>query len=68
MTAQAQTPMHPNNMTDKELINNVYMGSPTNLERALASRLELALEYIERAHDVLRINDLLDESGPVYIH
>lgn len=62
MSGQTATPMHPNNMSDGELIKSVYMGNPTNVERALAARLELALEYIERAQDVLRVNNLLDEA------
>lgn len=62
MSGQIQTPMHPNNMTDAELINSVYMGQPTAVERALASRLTLALEYIEDVTELLRQHKLLDEA------
>lgn len=68
MSGSLKTPMHPNNMSDKELIGSVYMGNPTNAERALASRLELALEYIEQATEVLRANNLLDDAIPAYMH
>lgn len=67
MSGQTATPMHPNNMSDSELINAVYMGSPTNAERALASRLALALDYIAEVTEVLRDNDLLDVA-PNWVH
>jgi len=67
VSGQAKTPMHPNRMSDAELINEVFMSNPTEAERSLANRLSLALEYIEAATDVLRANDLLDEV-PVTFH
>lgn len=67
MSGQVKTPMHPNRMSDAELIQSVYMGQPTEAERALATRLALALDYIQAVTEVLEENDLLDAS-PEWVH
>jgi len=67
MSGQVKTPMHPNRMSDAELINEVFMSTPTEAERSLANRLSLALDYIEAVTEILRDNDLLD-GVPVTFH
>lgn len=55
--------VHPKNLTDEEILDFVKNNPrATPLEKVLASRFAMALDFIEEAQAVLEANDLIDRT------
>jgi hypothetical protein len=58
--------MHPKHLSDEELLNAVLNHpAATEVEKVLAARLSMALDYIEQVEEALEENGLLGVEVPI---